>query len=145
VAADVVEVERVLVLPPYSQADWQREWDADLPLQCPRCGSGEDFGPRQAVLADRSFRRYRACKQCGMFQEADGRSLPHQTVLMAHDCDSQVGADAQCRGCGLRVRTGGRHLCHRIVREDEVFTCPECGTVLSEEHRRPWPERGPWT
>jgi hypothetical protein len=133
------------MIPPYSPADWQREWDAGLKLQCPRCGNGGDFGPRQAVLADRSFRCYRACKRCGIFQEADGRSPPYQTFLTAHDCNSRVGADAQCRGCGTRLRAGGRHLCARIVREDEVFTCPECGTVLGEEYRRPWPEPGPWS
>jgi hypothetical protein len=132
------------VIPPYSQADWQLQWDAGRRLQCPRCGSSDDFGPRQSILADRSFRRYRACKQCGMVQEADGLSPPYQTHLVVHDCDGKVGADAQCRGCGLRIRTGGRHRCPRIVREGEGFTCPECGTVLSEEHRQPWPAPGPW-
>jgi len=130
-------------IPPYSPAEWEREWDAGRPLPCPQCGSSEDFGPRQSILADRSFRRYRSCKRCGMCQEADGRSPPYQTALTAHDCDGKVAADAQCRCCGLRIRTGGRHLCPRIVREGEAFTCPECGTVLGEQHRRPWPVRGP--
>ena len=58
-------------VPPYTEADWQREWDDGRPLSCPRCGSSDDFGPRQGVRADRSFRPYRACKRCGMFQEAD--------------------------------------------------------------------------
>jgi uncharacterized Zn finger protein len=129
----------VHVIPVYSQADWQRDWDASHPLECPGCGSSGNFGPRQAILADRAFRRFRSCKRCGMCQEADGRSPPYQTVLMAHDCDAKVAADAQCRGCGMRLRSGGRHLCPRIVREGEVFTCPECGTVLGEQHRRPWP------
>ena len=127
------------LIPFYSQADWQRDWDAGAPLQCPGCGSSDNCGPRQAMLADRSFRMFRSCKRCGMCQEADGRSPPYQTVLMAHECEGKVGADAQCRGCGMRLRTGGRHLCPRIVRAGEVFTCPECGTTLTEEHRRPWP------
>jgi uncharacterized Zn finger protein len=132
-------------IPPYSEADWQAEWEAGRPLACPRCGSSDDFGPRHGVQADRTFRRYRACKRCGLFQEADGRSPPYQTLLMVHDCDGRVAPDTQCRGCGLRLKAGGRHLCPRIVREGDVFTCPECGTVLGEEHRQPWPERGPWT
>ena len=123
----------------YSQADWERDWEAGRPLPCPSCGSSENFGPRQAILPDRSFRRFRSCKRCGMCQEADGRSLPYQTLLMAHECDGKIGADAQCRGCGMRLRNGGRHLCPRIVREGETFVCPECGTALTEAHRRPWP------
>lgn len=63
---------------------------------------------------------------------------------MIHDCDGNVAVDGQCRGCGLRIRTGGRHQCPRIVREGEAFTCPECGTALGESHRRSWPEPGPW-
>jgi transcription elongation factor Elf1 len=138
-----MEIPR-LPIQPYSPGDWQLEWDAGQKLHCPRCGSEDEFGPRQAVLADRTFRRYRGCKQCGLFQEADGQSAPYQTALLAHDCRGNVGADAQCRGCGLRIRSGGRHLCTRIVRAGEAFTCPECGTALSEQHRRPWPQQGPW-
>jgi uncharacterized Zn finger protein len=129
-------------MPVYTEADWQRDWDAGLPLQCPSCGSSEDFGPRQGVRANRTFRRYRACKRCGLAQEADGSSAPYQTILMIHECHGHIEVDAQCRGCGLRIRTGGHHLCPRIVREGEGFTCPECGTVLGEEHVRPWPEAG---
>ena len=131
------------VMSSYSPADWQRDWEEGRPLPCPSCGSSENFGPRQAMLPDRSFRMFRSCKRCGMCQEADGRSPPYQTVLMAHECTGKVAADAQCRGCGMRLRNGGRHLCPRIVREGEVFTCPECGTVLREEHRRPWPTTPP--
>jgi uncharacterized Zn finger protein len=126
-------------MPFYSQADWQRDWDTGGSLECPSCGSSDNFGPRQAILADRSFRNFRSCKRCGICQEADGQSAPYQTVLLAHDCAGTIAADAQCRGCGMRLRNGGRHLCPRIVREGETFTCPECGTVLTDAHRRPWP------
>jgi hypothetical protein len=132
------------VIPPYTEADWQREWEDGRALQCPQCGSSEDFGPRQGVRPDRSFRPYRACKRCGLAQDADGRSPPYQTALMAHDCDGNVAAGTRCRGCGLRLRSAGPHVCIRIVREGDAFTCPECGTSLREGHRRPWPERGPW-
>jgi uncharacterized Zn finger protein len=129
---------------PYAEAEWQREWDAGVPLACPRCGSSEDFGPRQGVRPNRTFRRYRACRRCGLFQEADGESPPYQAVLLVHECTGSIEVDAQCRSCGLRVRTGGRHMCPRIVREGESLTCPECGTVVAEPHRRPWPLPGPW-
>ena len=130
-------------LPPYSETDWQREWDAGGKPPCPRCGNADDYGPRQTILADRSFRHFRACKRCGMFQEADG-SAPYQTFLLVHECTAPVGADAQCRTCGRRPRKGASHLCPRVVREGETFTCPECGTTLGQEHVQPWPERGPW-
>jgi len=132
-------------IPSYSETAWQAEWEAGRETRCPRCGSEGEFGPRQAVLPDRSFRRYRGCKQCGLFQEADGCSPPYQTILLRHECNGQVGADAQCRGCGLRVRAGGRHRCTRIVRVGERFTCPECGIALADEHEHPWPQPGPWT
>jgi hypothetical protein len=131
------------VIPPYTEADWQRDWEAGAKLSCPRCGSDEDYAARQAVQPDRTFRRYRACKRCGMFQEADGTKA-YQTFMMVHECDGNVGADAQCRGCGLRIRNGGKHRCPRIVREGETFTCPECATTLSHRHILPWPEQGPW-
>ena len=132
-----------LVSSTYSPADWERDWDAGRPLQCPSCGSSDNFGARQAMLPDRSFRRFRSCKRCGLCQEADGRSPPYQTVLMAHECTGRIAADAQCRACGMRVRNSSGHLCPRIVREGEAFTCPECGTVLGDEHRRLWPVTSP--
>lgn len=125
----------------YSPADWQREWDEGHKLKCPRCGSDEDFGPRQTFQADRTFRRFRACKRCGLFQEADG-SPPYQTVLLVHQCTiSETGL--QCRSCGRRPRTG-QHDCARIVREGESFNCPQCGTLVSAAHALAWPERGPF-
>lgn len=128
----------------YSELEWQRDWDAGVVLACPRCGSREDFGPRHGVRVDRTFRRYRSCKRCGLAQEADGVSGPYQTFLAIHECHGRVEVDAQCRGCGLRIRSRGPHLCPRIIREGESFACPECGTVLTEEYRRLWPEPGPW-
>jgi hypothetical protein len=130
-------------LAPYSLADWERDWDDSAKLPCPRCGNSEDYGARQSVLADRSFRRYRACKRCGMFQEADGHSAPYQTVLLVHECGEHLGADSQCRSCGMRPRKGGtgKHLCPRIVREGETFSCLECGTKLGEQHQKDWPEK----
>jgi hypothetical protein len=81
-----------------------------------------------------------------LFQEADGQSGAYQTVLLVHDCRGPAGADAQCRGCGMRPRkTGARHPCPRVVREGETITCAECGTLLGKEHVLPWPEQGPWT
>jgi len=127
---------------PYSPADWQLEWDAGHKLTCPRCASDEDFGPRQTVQPDRSFRRFRACKRCGLFQEADGLSPAYQTVLLVHRCTIRE-TGLQCRSCGRRPRSG-QHDCARIVREGESFTCPECGTVVTSDHILPWPEKGPW-
>ena len=129
----------------YSPAEWQEDWDAGGKPACPRCGNSEDYGPRQVVLADRSFRRFRGCKRCGMFQEADGRSPPYQTVLLVHECTAKIAADAQCRACGLRPRKGaGSHLCPRVVRAGEAARCAECGLALGPLHVRPWPEPGPW-
>lgn len=128
----------------YTAADWERDWEAAHKLACPRCGSDEDFGPRQAVLADRTFRRYRACKRCGLCQEADGQSLPYQTIAVAHECTARVPPGLQCRSCGKRPRSGASHLCARILRENEAYTCPECGTVIAERHHLPWANPGPW-
>lgn len=131
-------------IPPYSESDWQREWDDGQKLPCPRCASPEDCGPRLAVLPDRSFRRYRACKRCGLCQEADGVSAPYHTIAVAHECLPASGADAQCRSCGKRPRKGGGHLCARILRELLPFNCAECGTRIGEQHVLPWAEPGPW-
>jgi predicted RNA-binding Zn-ribbon protein involved in translation (DUF1610 family) len=133
----------VFNIPAYTSTDWQLEWDAGQKLRCPRCGSDEDFGPRQSVQPDRSFRHFRACKRCGLFQDADGHSEWYQTVLLVHKCQTR-GADAQCKSCGRRPRSS-EHDCARIVREGESFVCPECGITVGNEHMHPWPESGPWT
>jgi hypothetical protein len=134
------------VTAPYTPSDWQRDWDDGAHLACPRCGSADDYGARQVVLADRSFRKFRGCKRCGLFQEADGVSPPYQTVLLVHECGASIAADSQCKACGMRPRKGtsGRHACPRVVREGESITCAECGLRLGPAHARPWPEPGPW-
>jgi len=131
---------------PYSLTDWLHDVGS-RGLPCPRCGRDEDYGPRDdaATAPPDSVRYYRACKVCGMFQKADGRSEPYETLVMVHVCLSAVAAGVVCRGCG-GVRDGRPwHLCSRVVPTTETFICPECGTSLTKSHAIPWPEPGPWS
>jgi predicted RNA-binding Zn-ribbon protein involved in translation (DUF1610 family) len=60
--------------PPYTEADWQHEMAGKggaATLACPDCGSAADYGPRWHTRPDGTERRYRACKNCGFWQEAE--------------------------------------------------------------------------
>ena len=131
----------------YSRTDWFHDHGAKTALPCPRCGRDDDYGPRHdddGTKPAELVRHYRACKVCGMFQEADGAAMPYETRAHLHVCLSRVVAGAKCRGCG-GVRDGRPwHLCARIIPMGEPFTCEECGTRITEEHAIPWPEAGPW-
>ncbi len=130
----------------YSLTDWLHDYRAKA-LPCPRCGHDEDYGARHddpyGTKPPDDVRYYRACKCCGMFQRADGASMPYETRMHVHVCLSRVAAGAECRGCG-NVRDGRPwHLCPRIIPDGEAFTCPECRTSITGDHAIRWPERGP--
>lgn len=71
---------------PYSLTDWLHDAGSGGGLPCPRCGHDEDYGLRDdaATATPENVGYYRACKVCGMFQEADGRSDPYETTITVH-------------------------------------------------------------
>src|SRR6266487_4271550 len=107
------------VFPPYTEAEWQldeRQRASGFPLTCPDCRKDADYGPRQATKADGSLRRYRACKMCGFWQEADGLSLAYRCRLAVHMCTGDFGTSRECRGCGNVLASGTqRHPCPRVL------------------------------
>jgi len=65
---------RLAEIPPYTPDDWAADRLTAVALTCPNCGRSDDYGPREATLDDaHTLRRYRGCKVCGFWQEADGR------------------------------------------------------------------------
>ena len=72
-------------------------------LICPWCEIGGEYGPRDAKQA----RKYRACKNCGIFQNVDG--LKEQARL------------AHCPDCGVgswTLNKDGKECdkCHRYIK-----------------------------
>lgn len=83
------------------------------------------------------------CKMCGLTQEADGESDPYQSHCTVHACRGEIPEGKQCSSCAA---WGERtfHWCARAVTTEELeglkpYRHQECGTVLSHEHRVPWP------
>ena len=130
---------------PYTETEWEqdeRQRTSGFPLTCPDCRKDADYGPRRAAKADGSLRKYRACKMCGFWQEADGRSLPYRCRLAVHMCTGDFGTRRECRCCG-NVQSGGthRHLCPRALVPRETYYCPECHVSVGRRNVIPWPSR----
>ena len=128
---------------PYTEVEWQqdeRQRTSGFPLTCPDCRKDADYGPRQATKADGSPRKYRACKMCGFWQEADGLSLPYRCRLAVHMCTGDFGTSRECRGCGNVLASGTqRHLCSRVLAPRETYHCPECHATVGRRNVIPWP------
>lgn len=133
------------VIGPYTEADWERDRaavKAGEALACPDCGHTENYVLAEGRRWDGSPRRYRGCKVCGFWQEADGESSPYRCRLTVHICLARFAEERECRGCGNGIGPALWHLCLRILRPDEEWRCPECGTALETQHTVPWPASG---
>ncbi len=126
-------------VPAYSNADWERDATASGRLQCPNCDHAEWCRPCRGTNADGSERRYRACKVCGCWQEADGTPA-YRCWVTFHVCLGLVADGGKCPSC----EGGGPmdwHACGRVLPTNElgVTPCPNCGIILLPLHVIPWP------
>src|SRR3989442_307051 len=85
--------------------------------------------------------RYRGCKSCGCWQEADGTPA-YRCSLVIHSCVQPIPDGAMCKNCDV---WGPRqaHRCHRILPAAEigVTKCRQCGIVQTVVHVVGWPVR----
>lgn len=125
----------------YSPSDWLL--DQSTPLDCPDCGSSRDYGPRCAPRAAGAHRLYRACKDCGFWQEADG-APPYRCWKSEHVCTRRVHADYSCPFCGqvLIGSAEGKDASHRcgkyLLPSEDGYDCTTCGTWQGRETTAPW-------
>ncbi len=129
--------------PHYTDAQWQADHqraDSGELLKCPDCGHDEYFVvTEQGVREDGSPRRYRGCKVCGFWHEADGKTEPERCRLTDHICLGSFATTRKCLNCNNPMSQGLRyHLCPRILQPAEEKTCEECGTALGSEYTVPW-------
>jgi len=131
--------------PAYLESDWLR--DNGKQLACPDCGSTRDFGPRCASTVGGGMRLYRACKDCGFWQEADGSS-PYRTWKSEHACSRTVCGDYPCPFCGTVLQgapTGElvAHDCGKYLLPSESgYQCTTCAQWRGRETETPWPRAG---
>ncbi len=127
-------------IPPYSEDDWRRDREQDAggePLTCLNCERSEWFQP---CLAEPD-RKYRACKICGFWQEADGTPA-YRCRMTVHTCTGVIAEGGQCRnGCGAWGPVSWHAGCWRILTPKElgVYKCPNCDVVISPLHVIRWP------
>jgi predicted RNA-binding Zn-ribbon protein involved in translation (DUF1610 family) len=130
---------------PYLESDWLRDNGKALP--CPDCGSARDFGTRCAPKADGGNRLYRACKDCGFWQEADG-SPPYRTWKSEHACNRKVYGNYPCPFCGTELQglPDGKlvtHPCGKYLLPSEAgYQCTTCGQWRGRDTQVPWPRAG---
>ena len=132
-------------IPGYSESDWHNDRQAEAQgthLSCPNCGRDEWYHPVGIPPGDGSQRKYRACKACGFWQEADGTPA-YRCLMTTHVCLSAIPSGKHCAYCGA---WGPRHWhagCWRILPPNEigVTSCANCALLLSDEYVVPWPVR----
>ena len=135
-----VELRKV---PAYSVADWERDRQEEASgdrLACPNCGRSEWYHPVGIPPETGEKRKYRACKVCGFWQEADGSSA-YRCLMTAHVCLGDIKEGAACPYCGTWGPREWHAGCWRILRQPElgVTKCNNCGVALTEDHVVPWP------
>ncbi len=111
--------------PPYTEADWQRDEALRLKghrFNCPDCDSDRDYAPRCPDPPARA-RHYRACKDCGFLQEADGTS-PYRCWLAAHECK-----DGLIKG-------------KILTPSEDDYHCGVCDKTIGRKWKIPWPCAG---
>jgi hypothetical protein len=131
------------VIPPYSEADWQRDRQAEAAgehLHCPNCERDEWFHPVGIPPSDGSRRKYRACKVCGFWQEANGSSA-YRCLMTVHTCLGSIPAGRRCEYCGAWGPRKWHPGCWRILPANELGTtrCQYCDVPLTTQHVIPWP------
>jgi len=131
-------------IPPFAPADWAAEdhaFQTGRSLACPNCERVENYALYSAQREDGSERRYRGCKSCGCWQEADG-TLAYRCSLLIHSCAQPIPEGTTCRNCdtwGPR----SEHRCHRVLPPNEigVTRCRQCAVVQTHAHVVGWPVR----
>src|SRR6267378_2275450 len=84
---------KLVEIPPFTSADWAAEYAAYqarrmLP-RCPNCERSENYAPYIVKHADGSERRYRGCKSCGCWQNADGTPA-YRCSALVHSCERPI-------------------------------------------------------
>ena len=141
-AAVVARGNNVKPHPGYSRSDWIRHQGTQL--ACPDCGSSRDYGPRCAPKAHGGNRLYRACKDCGFWQEADG-TPPYRCWKSEHECERKVYDTYPCQFCGtvLQGSTDGENIIHPcgkyLLPSEDGYECTTCGQWQGRETQVAWP------
>jgi len=130
-------------IPGYSEDDWSRDRQretAGTHFPCPNCGHGEWFHSVGIPPDTGADRKYRACKVCGFWQEADG-SPAYRCWMTVHTCLGGLAQGQTCEYCGAWGPRNWHGGCWRILRSKElgVTACANCGVVLTPLHVIPWP------
>jgi hypothetical protein len=129
-------------IPPYTPDDWSsdRRVDSESGLACANCGHDEWYHPVGIPPEDGAERKYRACKVCGFWQEADG-SPPYRCMMTSHVCLGHLAEGKQCTYCGAWGPIHWHAGCWRVLRKEELgqTRCDNCGTTLDEGHVVSWP------
>ena len=132
---------------PYTEPDWQHDEVSrrmKARFTCPDCGSRKDYGPRHHRRDDNSERHYRACKNCGFWQEADG-SPPYRVWMAVHQCaqrlrPGQLAVDCSVCGQTEEVLLGTSewpHDCGKYLPPWEMgFHCSNCGQFIGQAHKK---------
>ena len=127
----------------YTPVDWQADRDAEGRgdvLRCPNCEHANWYHPVGIPPDSGAERKYRACKVCGFWQEADGKPA-YRCWMTVHTCLGSLAEGARCQFCGAWGPRTWHAGCWRILpsRELGVTTCPNCGVILTPGHVVPWP------
>src|SRR5438552_7980555 len=112
---------KIAEIPPFTPGDWAAERHAVATgkrLACPNCERSENYAPYIIRHADGSERRYRGCKSCGCWQEADGTAA-YRCSCLIHSCMQPIPDGAMCKNCD---KWGPRptHRCHRVLPAAEI-------------------------
>lgn len=134
---------RLVDIPPYSSQAWSSEREVEARgerLACPNCDHNEWYHPVGIPPETGAERKYRACKMCGFWQEADGTQA-YRCWMTTHVCIQKLPDGAVCKYCGTWGPREWHAGCWRILRPAElgVTACDGCGVVLSPLHVVPWP------
>ena len=149
---DAVDPAQALLVkrhPPFDEDAWRRERQREAAgeiLACPDCGSSAWFHPIGIPPATGAERKYRACKNCGFWQEADGTAA-YRTWLSTHTCIIETKSKFACQTCGQRVAPNAEgsavHHCGKYLCPDEEgYTCGTCGKWLGRDTSTPWASVG---
>ena len=131
---------------PYIEADWKWEESQRLAgkrLTCPDCGSNENYTPKAGTHPDGSPRRYRGCKMCGFWQEADGTEA-YRCWRSTHTCSKELSPKETftCEHCGQEISENS-HPCGKYLLPDEDgYKCGTCAHFQGIETRKEFPLAG---
>jgi hypothetical protein len=130
-------------IPGYSVADWHQEREAESRgqhLACPNCGRAEWYHAVGVPPDTGAQRKYRACKVCGCWQEADGTPA-YRCWMTVHTCLAHLAKGMHCPYCGIWGPRQWHAACWRILATDElgITRCAACDLVLTPQHVVPWP------